>query len=33
MAFDEKEFNTVVLAALLHVLRSRHVGDVGKGVY
>lgn len=31
MAFDEKEFNTVVLAALLHDGRSRLVGDVGKG--
>ena len=26
--FDEREYNTVVLAALLHVDRSRSVGDM-----
>ena len=29
--FDEREYNTVVLAALLHDDRSRFIGDVGKG--
>lgn len=28
--FDRREYQTVVLGALLHVARSRFVGDVGK---
>jgi len=30
MEIDEREYNSVVLAALLHVDRSRFVGDMGK---
>ncbi len=28
--FNQREYQTVILAALLHVFRSRIVGDVGK---
>ncbi|MEW6068477.1 MAG: type III-A CRISPR-associated protein Cas10/Csm1 [Nitrospirota bacterium] len=28
--FDQREYQTVILAALLHVTRSRFIGDVGK---
>lgn len=28
---QKREYQTVILAALLHVVRSRLVGDVGKG--
>ncbi len=27
---DQKEYQTVILAALLHVFRSRFFGDAGK---
>ncbi len=29
--FNKKEYQTVILAALQHVDRSRFIGDVGKG--
>lgn len=29
--FNQKEYQTVVLAALLHVARARFFGDVEKG--
>ncbi len=29
--FNQKEYQTVILAALLHVAKSRFVGDAGKG--
>lgn len=28
--FNQREYQTVILGALLHVVRSRPVGDVGK---
>ena len=28
--FNQKEYQTVILAALLHVDRARFIGDVGK---
>ena len=31
MEFNQREYQTVILAALLHIYRYRFIGDIGEG--